>query len=233
MMRVLYVLGLVAAGVGGMTSIDTTGRRATPIAPAPIAHGGHVRPGADSARVARLLTGLAHTDPVVCDLIGDQLGNFWMGSDDARLGRFADAPDVQGAKDSLSGSITDPRTIALLVASVDTDNSCVRRVAAKLLGNSTVSAAVLGRLLDDAQPRMRESAAYAAGVGEHREARGALERRLTDSEAAVAAMAAWALGEMQDPASAPALQNAVHSTAPRVRLASIWALGQFEDASFA
>ena len=168
-MRALYLLGLVAAGVGGMTSIDTTGRRGPPTAPVPITHREHVRPGADSARVARLLTALAHTDPVICDLIGDQLGNFWMGSDDARLGRFEGAPDVQGAKDSLAGNITDPRTIALLVASIDTDNPCVRRVAAKLLGNSTVSAAVLGRLLDDAQPRMRESAAYAAGVGEHRD----------------------------------------------------------------
>lgn len=237
MTRALYLLGLVTAGIGGVTAIDTTGvglektRAAT--APLPISAEGHSRPGADSARVARLLTALAHSDPVVCDMIGDQLGNFWMSGDDPRLGRFEDAPDVQGTKDSLAGTITDPKAVALLQTSMDTDNACVRRVAAKLLGNSRVSAAVLGRLLDDAQPRMRESAAYAAGVGEHRATRAGLERRLEDGEAAVAAMAAWALGEIQDPASAPALQKAVHSTSPRVRLASTWALGQFEDASFA
>src|SRR6266568_8960601 len=107
-----------------------------------LAAGGPGRSGADSARVATLLSALAHTDPVICDLIGDQLGNFWMGGESGRLGRFADAPNVQGAKDSLAGTITDPRAVALLVAMLGSDNPCVRRVAAKLLGRSTVSAAV-------------------------------------------------------------------------------------------
>ena len=191
------------------------------------------RAGADSARVATLLAALAHTDPVVCDLIGDQLGNFWIGGDPARLGRFSDAPSVQGAKDSLAGTITDPRAVALLVATLGTDNPCVRRVAAKLLGRSTVSAAVLRGLLDSPAPRIRESAAFASGVGERREMRAALEHQLADTAMGPAAMAAWALGEIQDPASAPALQGAVHGSSPRVRLASAWALGQFEDASFA
>ncbi|MFN2571098.1 MAG: HEAT repeat domain-containing protein [Gemmatimonadales bacterium] len=189
------------------------------------------RPGADSARVARLLTALGRTDPVICDLIGDQIGNFWMGND-ASVGRLEDAPDVQGAKDSLHAAVTDPRAIALLQASLSADNVCVRRVAAKLLGNSNVSDAALGRLLADPSPRIREGAAYAAGTGEHRDTRPALERLLADS-GAPAAMAAWALGEIEDPASAPALQKAVHSTSPRVRLASAWALGQFEDATYA
>src|SRR5438552_1808247 len=72
------------------------------------AAGGPGRAGADSARVATLLSALAHTDPVICDLIGDQLGNFWMGGEPGRLGRFDDAPNVQGAKDSLAGTITGP-----------------------------------------------------------------------------------------------------------------------------
>ncbi|PYO92132.1 MAG: hypothetical protein DMD62_13940, partial [Gemmatimonadetes bacterium] len=194
--------------------------------------GGPGRSGADSARVASLLTALARTDPVVCDLIGDQLGNFWWGGQRG-LGRFADAPDVQGAKDSLAGTITDPRALSLLVSNLGADNACVRRVAAKLLGNSTVAPNVLNGLLDDASPRIRESAAYAAGAGEHRETLAALQRRVADSDAGVATMAAWALGEMEDPAAAPALQGALKATSPRVRLAAVWALGKFEDESYA
>ncbi len=230
-MRALHVLALSLAAVGGATAVGLTAHasRATVYGTA----GGPGRAGADSARVATLLTALARTDPVICDLIGDQLGNFWMGSEPGRLGRFDDAPNVQGAKDSLAGRITDPRAVSLLVATLGSDNQCVRRVAAKLLGQSAVSTDVLGRLLDSPSPRIRESAAYAAGVGERHETRGSLERRLADTARGPATMAAWALGEIQDPASAPALQGAVHSTSPRVRLASAWALGQFEDASYA
>ena len=189
--------------------------------------------GPDSARVATLLSALARTDPLICDMIGDQLGNFWMGGEAGHLGRFDDAPNVQGAKDSLRGTITDPRAVSLLVATLGADNSCVRRVGAKLLGRSTVSPVVLTRLLDNPSARIRESAAFAAGAGERHDLRAALEHRLADSAVGPAAMAAWALGEIQDPAAAPALQTAVHAASPRVRLASAWALGQFEDAAFA
>ena len=121
-MRALQVLGVVAVGVAGVTAAGLTAR--APRAALRMEAGVHPRPGADSARVARLLNALAHSDPVVCDLIGDQLGNFWMG-EQARLGRFEDAPDVQGAKDSLAGGVTDPRAIAFLQATLGTENVCV------------------------------------------------------------------------------------------------------------
>src|SRR5438552_3814967 len=125
------------------------------------------RTGADSARVATLLAALAHTDPVICDLIGDQLGNFWMGGEPGRLGRFDDAPNVQGAKDSLAGTITDPRAVSLLVATLGTENPCVRRVAAKLLGRSVVTAAVLrggGWPTWTSGPRWRGSRGYSGTI---------------------------------------------------------------------
>jgi HEAT repeat protein len=223
MIRAVKALGLVAI----LAAIAT---RATVHAGAADRPG---RVGADSARVATLLNALGRTDPVICDLLGDQLGNFWMSGEAGRIGRFSDAPDVQGAKDSLAGTITDPKAMSLLVATLGADDPCVRRVGAKLLGQSAVSASVLTGLIDSPTARIRESAAYAAGVGEHRDTRGPLERRLTDTATGVAAMAAWALGEIEDPAAAPALQSAVHSSSPRVRLASAWALGRFEDATYA
>ncbi|HKE92084.1 MAG TPA: HEAT repeat domain-containing protein, partial [Gemmatimonadales bacterium] len=223
MTRAFGVLALSLAVGGGVATAGLTAHRGRATIHAGVDAAG--RAGADSARVAMLLNALAHTDPLVCDLIGDQLGNFWLGGEAGRLGRFDDAPNVQGAKDSLAGTVTDPRALSLLVATLGADNQCVRRVAAKLLGESDVSANVLDGLLQHASPRIRESAAYAAGVGGRHETRSALERRLADTATGPAAMAAWALGEIQDPASAPALQAAVHAPSPRVRLASAWALG--------
>src|SRR5687767_7687524 len=154
----------------------------------------HSRPGPDSGRVAILIDALTRTDPVVCELIADQLGNFWWGGGSDGVGRLAAAPmTVQSAKDSISGRITDQRAIARLIAELDGSNACTRRVASKLLGRSAISAARLNALLSDGSANVRESAAMAAGTGEHHAAIPALERALDDTSPAVAAMAAWAL----------------------------------------
>src|SRR3989442_7802671 len=223
MMRALNLFAVSLAAVGGATAVGLTTHASRATAHAAAGGSPAGRAGADSARVATLFAALAHTDPLICDLIGDQLGNFWMGGEPGRLGRFDDAPNVQGANDSLAGKITDPRALTLLVATLGADNQCVRRVAAKLLGQSAVSATVLSGVLDNPAPRIRESAAYAAGVGERHETRGALERRLADPAAGPAAMAAWALGEIQDPASAPGLPGGVHAASPQGRSAAAWA----------
>ena len=63
--------------------------------------------GPDSGRVAILIDALGKTDPIVCELIGDQLGNFWWGGEHAGVGRLAGAPTtLQAAKDSIGGTIT-------------------------------------------------------------------------------------------------------------------------------
>src|SRR5205807_6167297 len=140
MMRAFKALALAlgggAVGAGAIVTAHATHLQVHAV----VSSGGPGRAGADSARVGALLTALGNTDPVICDLIGDQLGNFWMGHNAAGLGRFSDAPaGIQGAKDSLAGTITDSRAITLLIATLGAQNPCVRRVAAKLLGQSTVS----------------------------------------------------------------------------------------------
>lgn len=190
------------------------------------------RPGADSARIAMMLDALGKTDPLVCDLIGDQLGNFWTSGRTAGLGRLADAPaTLQPAKDSLSGTITDPRAVKLLIANLAGDDPCVRRVSAKLLGRSNIAADRLAALLEDASPRVREGAALAAGEDERPELRIPLEKALSDRTPAVSVMAAWALGEIEDVASAPVLGKIARNGAGRLRIAAVWALGQIEDPS--
>lgn len=188
------------------------------------------RPGPDSGRVAILLDALGRTDPVVCELIGDQMGNFWNGGENWSVGRLAGVPTaLRAAKDSIGGHITDPRAINRLVAELGATNSCVRRVAGKMLGQSAITAARMNSLLADASATVREAAAYAAGNAELRETRGTLERMIKDREPAVAAMAAWAVGEIEDKASVPPLLEAIRGSDTRVRLAAIWALGQIED----
>ena len=188
------------------------------------------RPGPDSGRVAILIDALGRTDPVVCELIADQLGNFWWSGGREGVGRLAAAsPTVQVAKDSIGGTITDERAINRLIAELDGSSACTRRVAGKLLGQSAISTPRLNALLTDASANVRESAALAAGNGERHEVIPALERALDDRAPAVAAMAAWALGEIEDHASVPRLLKFVRTGDPRVRLAAIWSLGRLED----
>ncbi|MFL5498735.1 MAG: hypothetical protein ACJ8AA_09240, partial [Gemmatimonadaceae bacterium] len=116
------------------------------------------RPGPDSGRVAILIDALGRTDPVVCELIADQLGNFWWGGDRSGVGRLAGAPTtVQAAKDSIGGKITDERAIKRLITELDGSNACTRRVASKLLGHSAIGTTQLNALLTDASANIRES----------------------------------------------------------------------------
>jgi HEAT repeat protein len=191
----------------------------------------HRHPGPDSGRVAIILDALGKTDPIVCEMIGDQIGNFWNSGERSGVGRLASVtPAQQAAKDSIGGHVADPRAINRLVAELSGPNACVRRVASKMLGRSAITTARLTSLLSDASPVVREAAALAAGQGDHHDMRLALEQTLGDRVAAVAAMSAWALGELDDVESLPVLLSAAKSDELRVRMAAIWALGQLDDA---
>jgi HEAT repeat protein len=223
---VLLIFAAVGAGAIG-TAITMNPPSMTP---SQSDHWERSRPGPDSGRVAILIEALGRGDPVVCELIGDQLGNFWWGGDRAGVGRLAAVSmSLQAAKDSIGGRITDERAIKRLIAELDGSSPCTRRVSSKLLGHSAIAAAQLNALLSDASANVRESAALAAGTGDRHDAVPSLERALDDKTPAVAAMAAWALGEIEDRASLPKLLKLVRAGDTRVRLAAIWALGQLED----
>ena len=187
-------------------------------------------PGPDSARVATLLASLGSGDALVCDLLAEQIGNFWWSGDDDGPGQFGDAKkQLTAARDSLHGSITHAGTLRLLTTALANDDPCVRKVAAKLLGRSRIETAKLSALLSDPSPRVREAAAYALASGEHRDARTALETLLRTGGTDEAAMAAWTLGEAEDSAAVPALVRATRAPAARVRLAAVSALGEIKD----
>ena len=133
-MRTISIL--VASAALGAGAVGAAVKLSPPAAVS-TAHGdADRRPGPDSGRVAILLDALGRTDPVICELIGDQIGNFWNGGERGGIGRFvATTPALQAAKDSIGGRISDPRAIDRLVAELGASNACVRRVARKMLGN--------------------------------------------------------------------------------------------------
>ena len=228
---------IVAAGALGLSAIAMPAARRPEtifIAPLLVEHDS-LRPGPDSALVTRVLDALGKTEPLVCEMIADQVGNFWTneGHTGGGIGRFADASrTIFGAKDSLSGHSSDAAAIRVMQSQLAAPNACVRRVAAKLLGRSRVPTERIAALMQDRSPLVREAAAYAAGggSGDRKGARGALVRLVESGSVAEAAMATWALGELEDSASIPVLTRAARSSEVRVRLAAVWALGSIGNA---
>ena len=221
--QVVVLVGAIAVATWGVTSARSL---SNPVV-SNFERDDSQRPGPDSARIAGLLDALGKTDRVVCEMVADQIGNFWMDDDGSGLGRFSDvATAARSAKDSLAGRVTNAGAINFLASRMNADDPCVRRLAAKMLGRSTVKADRLLQLLDDGAPRISEAAAFAIGSGERKEARAALERTVTSRGGAVAAMAAWALGEIHDSGSVPVLVKALRSENGRVRHAAMYALGE-------
>ena len=89
------------------------------------------RPGPDSGRVAIMLDALGRTDPIVCEMIADQIGNFWTDGERASVGRFAAEPAAQrAAKDSIGGRVSDPRALDRLVAELSASRLFLKRTFA-------------------------------------------------------------------------------------------------------
>lgn len=224
------VAAMILAGVGSVAAATTVAVRST--APE-LAAQERVRHGPDSSRVAGFLAALERLDPAVCEMLSDQVGNFWWSDGGAGIGRLDDTrPGARAAKDSLAAPVRDAKAIALLAATLDHADPCVRFVAAKMLGNGEGTDAVIERALGAGSARVREAALRAAGERDRLALRGRVERML-EAEPAVAAMAAWALGEWEQRASVAPLRRSLSHAAPRVRAAAAWALGAIEDASVA
>ena len=192
--------------------------------------GAQERPTLDSARATAFFDALGAADPVICELVSDQLGNFWWSDSELGIGRLGDAlVSARTAKSAFARRISDPGAIRVLGARLAAENPCVRLTAAKLLGETTISDDALGRYLEAPSARVREAALRAVGGGERAALRGQVERMLGAREVPVAAMAAWALGEIEHRASVPALRRALTHDAATVRLTAAWALGSIED----
>ncbi len=229
MKAILLAVGVLGAGSAAATMLTSTGSEMSVRAHASGSWDDE-RPGPDSARVAILLDAMSRTDPVACEMLSDQIGNFWNNGGDWGLGELSDVRSAtRAAKDSVSGRVSDPGAIRHLLAQLSSDDPCVRRTAAKMLGRSTAADNVLERLLDDSSARVREAALLAIGTHDRPQLRPRVERMLGADGVADVAMAAWALGELEDRGSVDALERVLGHASPRVRMTAAWALGTIED----
>jgi HEAT repeat protein len=226
-MRILHI-ALLTAGVASVATASTMLVRTD--AASELAAAELERAGPDSSRVAALLRTLDTVDPVYCELVSDQIGNFWGFDGSLRIGALSDqSPASRAAKDSLAARVQDAGAIRLLSATLAHDDACVRLVAAKMLGESGASDDVITARFDDPSPRVREAALRAAAARERPSMRERIETMLGAREPAVIAMAAFALGEIESRASVKALTRVLTHAAPDVRANAVWALGSIED----
>src|SRR3954468_17834961 len=122
--------------------------------------------GPDSAGVSRMLGALAATDPVVCRLAVQSVGNSWQrDEDDGMLGEPTGDLHLQEA---LSRRVTDAGALARLSAALSDQKPCLRRAAARMLGNSEQNEALrlLRAALRSPDPRTREAGALGLAEAE-------------------------------------------------------------------
>ena len=189
-------------------------------------------PTADSAQVSAFFPALEATTPAVCQITVRSIGNNWgHRGDDDRIGMLSDEADDAAVRNALSRPIRDPAALAFLAGAMGHKNPCIRRAAARMLGESRASDSrrLLGAALRNSSARVREAAALGLAHAEDpaylRELTGALK----DADPAVVRMAAFALGELEDARAVKPLGGVLGSRDPGTRATAAWALGEIED----
>lgn len=181
----------------------------------------------DAARAERLLESARGANPLICELA--------MQAIDRRYGSWgstARAPDAIVAQRVLlewaAQDIEDADVVPVLASALSDDDTCVRRMAARLFGRVNHPSAVgaLITRLRDREDKTRQMAAVALGYLESHETVDALLGVLDDAVAAVRAAATWALGAIEDERAIDALTDLLtNDPDPSVRRQAAWALG--------
>jgi HEAT repeat protein len=162
------------------------------------------RPGPNSGRVAILIDALGRTDPVVCELIGDQLGNFWSSGGRERA------------------SAVWPRGLRQYGRQGFDWRDHHRRAR-----DQEASGPALGRALSDADVTVRRAAAEALGdLDELRVAPSGLLGALSSSDAELRYRSAKSLASIADPATTSALGGILSSSDAELRKDALEALGK-------
>jgi len=111
----------------------------------------------------------------MCQLAVSAVGNDWShGDDDHRTGILQGESPEEAARQTISRPVTDGGALAVLAEALTHEDSCVRRAAASMLGESGETQAVrlLRNALRQGNPRVREAAALGLADAEAVPARG-------------------------------------------------------------
>lgn len=188
-------------------------------------------PGPDSARVENYLSAIRGMEAMYCEMLVDQVGNFWNSSGEFRIGLLAESSrSWEESRDSLYGATTNPAALRREVRGLDDANACVRRAAAKLLGRSGPAGySAIREAMRSGSERVREAAALAAGQNDESTALADdIIRATRDQSATVVAMATWALSEFEKPEYLNRLAELTKSSDVRVRRAAVHGVGHIE-----
>ncbi len=166
-MKRFTLVALGALTLAGVASAVTATRQNTVIDGSISGDDDH-HAGPDSARVVAWFGALHAADPMVCEMVADQLGNFWSSNGSEGIGALADASRRwESSRDSLASPVTDRAARRVAFRALAEDVACVRRSAAKMLGRS--GSGVLDELregLRSTNPRVREATILAIGHSE-------------------------------------------------------------------
>ncbi|HEY0670878.1 MAG TPA: HEAT repeat domain-containing protein [Longimicrobiales bacterium] len=122
--------------------------------------------------------------------------------------------------------------LPLARAALSSPDACVRRIGARLAGNTDVTRLHerLQSELNAAQPSTRSAALFALGFADDAAAIPPIRERLQDSDRNVRVAAIWALGSIGDAEANSTLISLLERDGDAVvRSAAAWALGRIND----
>lgn len=127
----------------------------------------------------------------------------------------------------------DETVLPIARSELSSEDACVRRIAARLLGNLRERHRLFDQLrgeLGAVDPRTRTAALFALGFADSHEAMPTIRERLSDSDRNVRVAAIWALANIGDTSMSSTMISLLERDSdPVVRSAAAWALGRLHD----
>ena len=188
----------------------------------------------DSTYARQLLEAVRGANGIVCGAVDRSFDTgYWNHSLSTVIETdFADQPSVEVAQ-WIGRRKFDESAFAIARNGLRSDDACVRRVAARIIGNTrdrTRLASQLESELGATDPRTRTATLFALGFSNRHEAVPAVRDRLNDSDRNVRVAAIWALANIGDSTVSPTMISLLERDSdPVVRSAAAWALGRLND----